>query len=74
MQRADTSVTRKLIARAAIGASKMAHFHIFMSMPEEERQVSHDPEDDGPMWDEGVNDMGEADFADFLSEDDGEDE
>lgn len=42
-----------------------------MSMPESEREVSHDPEDDGPMWDEGVNDMGEADFADFL--DDGED-
>ena len=41
-----------------------------MRMPEAERDVGYDPEDDGPQWDEGRDLMGEADFADFLSDED----
>lgn len=37
-------------------------------MPEAERDVGYDIEDDGPQWDEGRDLMGEADLADFLDE------
>ena len=37
-------------------------------MPEDEREVSHEPDEDGPLWDEGRDLPGEAEMADLLDE------
>lgn len=41
-------------------------------MPEEEREVSYEADEDGPMWNEGRDLPGESELADLL--DDGEDD
>lgn len=37
-------------------------------MPESDRDVGYDPEDDGPQWDEGRDLPGEAEMFDLLDE------
>jgi len=39
-------------------------------MPEQERAVSHEPEEDGPWWDEGASLPSEAEMADLLDDGD----
>lgn len=41
-------------------------------MPEAEREVSHEPDEDGPWWDEGRDLPGEAELQDLINEDTGE--
>lgn len=37
-------------------------------MPEAEREVSHEIDEDGPVWDEGRDLPGEADYADLMDD------
>lgn len=46
-----------------------------MRMPDsDERSSGYDPEDDGPQWDEGRNDLSEGDLADLINEWESEDD
>lgn len=37
-------------------------------MPEDERETSHEPDEDGPIWDEGRDLPSEGELADLQGE------